>query len=448
MDRERDEGERFRRQTAVMRFLAQMGEIGGERELVQSLIQAAAVWYDLDARAYRRDPGGRFVMDMWLPGAEPTTYPQELDWATFVADKGSVRVSSMADLEQLGWRSFQGEAVLLPIVRRRETPWLIVIAGTIPHEAEANLVVACRMAGAALEHLGAGQAREIQVRLARRIAEADGPLTLIAQTAFEELLSAVGAARGRLVVRASDTVRPVTLAVVGGALTLPPPDLDHAGTEISPDQIVIVAPLTGAGAAAIELRAFDRVPFTHGQALVAEAGATVLGSWLSGVTSAIGGGLAEQAGEVRPSPTLEDAIGGEMERVKRLSLKGGVLVASFASGGSPGERAVRLLIEAMREELRSSDLLGQLASGEIAALLVRASADGVMSAAWRVRKRLETLARERKVPPIVLGHALYAEKGAEPLSALVERARSGASGGAGPSSGQGKSERRVASNES
>jgi len=102
-----------------MRFLAQMHEIAGERELVQSVIQAAAVWYDLDARAYRSDPSGRFVMDMWLPGAEPAGYPSELDCAAFVARGGSVRVSAMADLEQLGWRGFQGEVVLLPVARRQ-----------------------------------------------------------------------------------------------------------------------------------------------------------------------------------------------------------------------------------------------------------------------------------------------------------------------------------------
>jgi len=436
-DRERGEDGRVRRQSAVMRFLAQMHEFAGERELVQSLIQAAAVWYDLDARAYRCDAGGRFVMDMWLPGAEPAGYPQELDCARFVAGAGSVRVSSMADLEQLGWRGFQGEALLLPVARGQDVPWLIVIAGTIDREAEGNLVVACQMAGAALEQLGARQARDIQMRLARRIAAGQGSLTLLAQAVLEELLAAISAARGRLVVRTPDSTQPMTLAVVGSSLTtVPLPNLEPSQTEFGPDRIMTVARLTGGGAVAVELRAFDRVPFTRGQALLAEAGMTLLGSWLSGVASAMVGSLAEQAGEVRPTPTLEDAIGGEMERVRRLSLKGGVLVASFASGGAPGERAVASLIAAMREELRSSDLLGQLSTGEIAALLVRASAEGVVSAAWRVRKRLEALAREHRLPLIDLGHALYPEGGAESLSALVERARAGGSDTAAPPFGQ------------
>jgi hypothetical protein len=427
-EREHGEGDRLRRQSAVMRFLAQMHEIAGERELVQSVIQAAAVWYDLDARAYRRDASGRFVMDMWLPGAEPGGYPAELDCSAFVGRGGSIRVSSIGDLEQLGWRGFQGEVVLLPVAVRQETAWLIVIAGTVDREAEANLAVACQMAGAALEQLGARQAHEVQARLARRIADGEGLLTLLAQAAFEELLAAVSGARGRLVVTTPGEGQGVTLAVVGSALAATPlSDVEPGQTEFGPETIVTVARLSGGGAAAAEFRAFDRVPFTRGQALLAEAGMTLIGSWLSGVTSATGGRFAEQAGEVRPAPTLEDAIGGEMERVKRLSLKGGVLVASFAGGGAPGERAVASLIEAMRGELRSSDLLGQLSTGEIAALLVRASADGVVSAAWRVRKRLEALARERRLPPIELGHALYPEGASESLNTLVERARSGRS---------------------
>ena len=140
------------------------------------------------------------------------------------------------------------------------------------------------------------------------------------------------------------------------------------------------------------------------------------------------------AGSARIAPTADldkaganlaadTATGDEMERVKRLSLKGGVLVARFSNGGPPGAWAVTSVIEAMRGELRSSDLLGQLPTGEITALLVRASADGVMSVAWRVRERLEELARDRQLPPIELGHTLYPDGGAESLSALVERAR-------------------------
>jgi GGDEF domain-containing protein len=113
-----------------------------------------------------------------------------------------------------------------------------------------------------------------------------------------------------------------------------------------------------------------------------------------------------------------------MDRVRALSLKGGVLVASITEGSTSPEPVVSSVIEAMRGELRSSDMLAQLEGGEVAALLVRSSADGVVLAADRVRKRLERLARERRMPPVRLGPTLYPSEGADSLAALVARAKS------------------------
>jgi GGDEF domain-containing protein len=84
---------------------------------------------------------------------------------------------------------------------------------------------------------------------------------------------------------------------------------------------------------------------------------------------------------------------------------------------------VAIVIQTVRSELRSSDLLGQLAGGDIAAVLVRTNAEGVAIAASRVRQRLDALARERQVPPVVVGHALYPAGAGESPAALVARAR-------------------------
>ena len=300
-----------------------------------------------------------------------------------------------------------------------------VSLAAVRDEAGANLAVACRVAGEAPGRSGAWQAREVREMLERRIAAGQGAPLALTRAAFEELLAVVGAERGRLVVKTPDVTEPVTLVAVGSwPKTVPPPDLEPVRTEFGPDAIVATAQLAGGGAAGAEFRPFDRVPFSPDRALIAEAGMSVLGTWLSGVTLAAAGTLAKRGGNGRPAPTPGAATGDEMERVKRLSLKGGVLVARFSNGGPPGAWAVTSVIEAMREELRSSDLLGQLPTGEITALLVRATADGVVSVAWRVRERLEELVREYRLPPIELGHALYPDGGAESLGALVERARS------------------------
>ena len=401
-----------------MRFLSQLQDIAGERDLVQALIQAAAVWFDLDARAYRRHLSGRFVAAMWLPGAEVDGFPRNLELTTVLSGNAPTRVSSMADLEQLGWHSFQHEVLVVPLARAREADWLLVVAGPVDGEAETTLTVAARTAGAVLEQLQDGQAHEVASRVARRLADGRGAVPVLAQSALEELLAGVGATQGRLVVKSSDSGQPMTLALVGpslegfdlGELV---PGLRRA-TALCLD---LALRLTGGGVVGIRLEAPGSTPFGTMQARAAEAAAATIATWLGGVAAATG---------LRPdaSPAPQDeALSAEMDRVRRLSLKGGVLVASFGSESRPAGELVSSVIDAMREELRSSDMLAQLSGGEIAALLVRSSADGVVSAAWRVRKRLERLTRERQAPPVALGHTLYPSEGADSLGALVARAK-------------------------
>jgi hypothetical protein len=359
-----------------------------EPALAESVTAAVAVLDDRDSGPRRGALAGGFGMDRWSQGPEPAGHPPTIDSPAVVAPAGDVCVSPTAD----------------------------------PDTAGANLVGTCRVTDAALQP-AASQEQEVQTRLARRIATGQRAPLALTQAVFEDLLAEVGAARGRLLVKTPDVAQPVTLAVVGSWLTtIPFPELEPIRTEFGPDVIVTTVSLAGGSAAAAEFRAAEGIPFSRGQSLVAEAGMKVLGTWLSGVTSASAGGLAERAADLRPAPEPDAAGGREMERVKRLSLKGGVLVARFSNGGPPGAWAVTSVIEAIRGELRSSDLLGQLPTGEITALLVRASADGVVSVAWRVRERLEELARERGLPPIELGHAIYPDGGAESLGALVERA--------------------------
>ncbi len=180
----------------------------------------------------------------------------------------------------------------------------------------------------------------------------------------------------------------------------------------------------GDAAIVIELLAGPGAPFTveHGQR--ARAGAEVLSTWLAGVWTGAAGHLGVRDAEVPAAPPFETAMEGELQRAKRLRLDGGVLVASVpGAGGIADSRAVALVIQTLREELRSSDLLGQLVGGDVAAVLVRTSADGVATAASRVRQRLDALARERQVPPVVVGHALYSSGAFESPGVLVARAR-------------------------
>ncbi len=224
----------------------------------------------------------------------------------------------------------------------------------------------------------------------------------------EDYAGAVGAAGARLSVRAG-LGRALTLASVGEQWATSPPAVLPAGAaSMAADRMAFSVALGNDAVAVVELAAAAAAPFTVEQAQLARAGGEVMACGWQASPAARGRRLALPNPQRPPPPPFEDEMRTELERARRLSLNGGVLVASVpGSGGIPDPRVLSVVIQVVRGELRSSDLLGQLAGGDIAAVLVRTSAEGVAVAAERVRQRLDGLAREHQLPPVVVGHALY-----------------------------------------
>ena len=420
---ETDEGDRLRRLSAIMRFLGHIRESADERELVHAIIQAAAVWYDLDARAYRRELNGRFVLDAWLPGTDVASDPQELDVLALVSREGPTHISSLAEIEQLGWRTIQGEVSLLPIVAADQVRRLVVVSGAIGRDIEATLMLVCRSAGSVLEQFSAKRGRDVQERLARRIAEVRGPFQSCVRAVVEEFVSAVGAAGARVAVKPANQ-RALTLFSTGNGWTSEPvPPLGPDASEIGMARIALAFGLGNDSTAVIELLAPGDRTFSLDNVNVARVGGRILSVWLSGISVGASQRPVDRAEAPAVAP-FEDRIHEELSRARRLSLSGGVLVATVpGTGGVLDTKILSTVIRTVRAELRSSDLLGQLATGDIAAVLVRTNSDGVARAALRVRQRLEAQARMHQLPAVVVGHALYPAGGVESPAALVNRAR-------------------------
>ena len=419
-----DESDRLRRLSTIMRFMAQMRECRHERELLGSLIQAAAVWYDLDARGYRRDLHGRYQLETWLPGADIAGDPRTLDVQGILCGEDPAHVSAISDLEQLGWRSLQGEVLLLPVVASGGVRWIVTVAGTVERDIEATLMLVCRSAGAVIDQLAATRARELEERLVRRMTRGREAFQARARGAVEEYSEALGAAGARVSVRAT-AGRALTLASIGERwASSPPPALDGGSASTAPERLAFGFAIGNDAVAIVERAAPTGAAFPVEQARAARAGGGVLSVWLSGVSSGAGKAIGLTETVAPAPPPFENEMRAELERARRLSLKGGLLVASVpGSGGIPDPHVLSVIIEVVRGELRSSDLLGQLAGGDIAAVLVRTSAEGVAVAAERVRHRLDGLARERQLPQVVVGHALYPGGPAESAANLVTRAR-------------------------
>ncbi len=408
-----------------MRFVSQMRDYSVEQDLIRALIQAAAVWYDLDARAYRRDVHGRYVLEMWLPGAQVTNDPREMDLNGYLSEGGPAHVSSIQELEQLGWHAQQGEVLLLPVPESDTSRWLIAVVGSVEREVETTLMLVCRSAGAVIDQLTVQRGRLVQERLVRRMTEATGAFAARARAMLADYLSGTGAASGRVAVQPS-TGSPLVLVSQGDEAwsSSAVPALPRGASLVRADRMAFALGVGGDATVVIELRSAPDAPFTVEDGQRARAGAEVLSTWLAGVWTGAAGRVGAREADAPPAPPFEAAMESELQRAKRLRLDGGVLVASVpGSGGIADSHAVSVVIQTLREELRSSDLLGQLVGGDVAAVLVRTSAEGVATAASRVRQRLDALARERQVPPVVVGHALYSSGAFESPTVLVARAR-------------------------
>ena len=413
-----------------MRFLSQLHGIGSEADLIQAVIQAAAVWYDLDARAYRRDLRGRDALEVSLPGADLDADPRELTSGALVSPDQVTRISSLADFEQLGWHNAQREVVLLPIAPAGQIRWLLVVPGAIDRDVEAMLALVCRTAASVLEQLASRHARELSDRLAECLAQADGQVPPVARAILTEFMSATGAVRGTLAIRRFSADKPVVLAAIGDLGPGGPRfDVEAGRPVLTPERLAIALRLGGGRDALIDLGAGPTMPFGVVAASLAEAGASVVRAWLAGVAIVEGRAPVSERPEESSAPPFEKSMGDEVGRARRFQLRGGVLVVSVetrAKGAAADIQARSLLIRALRSELRSSDLLGQLTTGELAALLVRANAAGIASAEKRLRQRIDRLAREHRLPRVALGTAPYPPAEGETPGMLLNRARTAA----------------------
>ena len=362
---ERDEEDRLRRRAAVMRFLGHIRESGDERELMSLLVQAGAVWYDLDARAYRRELDGRFTLEAWLPGTDLTHDPEVLDLDAVLSADQPTRISSISETEQIGWPAVQGEVVLFPVSAAGVVSRCLAVASQVEREAEVMLTEVCRAAGAVLEQLVERRGREVRARIVRRTEEMEGSFQASVRSIASEYLAAVeaGAIRAAVMRPGQPTV---TICAIGGApgwAETMTPTLAPGEAEVSAERIALGFGHGKGAGGVVEFLASSERPFTVESVQAARAGLDVLGVWLAGISVGFARSSLERTVQPPAPPPFEAAMGEELERARRLSLTGGVLVASVPGVRGPDPRVLSVVIRTVREELRSVDLLGQL-SGE------------------------------------------------------------------------------------
>jgi diguanylate cyclase with GGDEF domain len=387
-------------------------EAEDERELVLTVVQAAAIWHDVDARAYRRDLAGRFVLDVRLPGADLSVGPR--DFSAFSVVSGPVtRISTVGEQEQLGWNDLAGELALLPIASsgQAQPRWVLAIPIETDAMVSSNLLLLCEMLGLCLDRMAARRDQELRKRLTRDLVDREDPVAELANTALAQIVGFLGATQGRLMTGTSsagdtpESAEPRTMAEAGGEWAAgPPAQLEPGQSLMTPKRLTMAFSVGNRAMTLIDLTAPEGADFGITHASLLESAVGVLRTWLAGVLD----GAAAQAVEVMSAEGFENRIDEELNRSKQSNLETGLIVIDLAPGSPRRDVKVRSNVPSpVARALRSTDVLGRLKSGEICALLTNTTADGASFAATRLLQGLAALAREHNLPTVSVGATTF-----------------------------------------
>jgi GGDEF domain-containing protein len=403
---------RNRRVHGILKFLLQLGaDPDNEREMMKAVIQAATVWFDADCRIYQRQPDDSFLLAAMLPGATEQRGGVRLEPMRVEKLVASRRLTSAGDLEELGLHGRRDEVVVLPVGPVSRPVWLLVIAGTIDQEIELTFSAIARVLAGVLQTREAVRVERWQQRLAAFMSEPHRAPERIILSLLEALATGAGAVGARVTLIGPGESR--ALAALGQTAK---PGQEKAGDEGVSEHLdvgsdtrlrVTLWPAPGAArTAAADLRSW----------------VTALRPWLLNTVS----NLTEAPVVADPAfmSTFERRIQEEVERAKRFNLGLGLVV--IGSTAEPAAAAVlENLLDAVRPDIRASDLTGRLSGDMVAIVLVHTEAGGADTVLARVKRRLESMGSGRHKRLVHLGMAVYTPELGSADSLIAEALRAG-----------------------
>jgi len=400
----REERLEARRATAALRFLAQMSTCETEHELARAIIHAAAVWFDVDARIYRRSLVGDFLLHTNLPGIKAGE-PQPLVSILPLTSRAR-RIAFQELPSDLQWST--GDVLILPLTTGDDEEWVLVLGGALPASAETVFSGLARTLGARLETLAQRRLQRVRETFHRAVTRSDPP-ELIAVHCLRQLLDVTGASGGAMTLHRNGEVRRLASFGNCGALPALPTEPLYA-----PDQFIYPMAIGDGRAALIELSSDGT--FTADAARALAAAGQILHGWIVGIDSRSRWRSARAA-----NSDFARRITEELERAKRFDLGLAMVLIDLSGEATVDDPTLLRVTAAVRQELRGSDVLGTLDDGRIAAVLVHTDRAGVTSVVPRLRRRVADVTQALGAARARLGRAVLSDD-CRTTSALLSQA--------------------------
>jgi hypothetical protein len=386
------ESERIRRLQGILRFLGQLKSMRGS-EMMQAVVQAATVWFDLDCRIYHAGPEGNYALLAALPGVDPPEVRQHLDGRRLREICAARRVTSITDLEFLSGPVRRGSALVLGAGLDDEV--VCVLIGSIDNEVELTFTAVAQAIGGELHMAARARLSHWQRRLAERASATDVADERILLQMIEELCVALGAAGGRVSIQRGDVQRTVAALDASGEagerLTRVEPERSH-------QRIVPVA-----AGVRLHLELWGRpAPFTFEPLSDIDAWSQALVPWVAASNVMA---REETPGSDAEEAAFERLVHQEVERAKRFDL-GLALVLIEPAGALPAAA----LSDVVRTELRASDLYGPVRGGRMAVVLVHTGPEGARSVVRRIGEKFTGLFTDTQRAAVRLGQAVFSSE--------------------------------------
>ena len=396
LDGERQQARAVR---GALKFVTYLASATTAQHVAEAAIQAAAVWFDADARVYRRQPGGAFVLVASLPGAAVSADGQLLADVAIDVDGPLVRPTAFGAGR---------EGLMVPMVSSGPAEWALVLLGPVPADADVTLEALGRVLGVQMDRLTLARAAEGRRQFEEILVRGERAIELTALDLLRELVSATGGNSAAIWVQHGQDVR--RMAAVGEAVNAPQTQLtsDAAGL---PDEYVSSAALQVRSfnlgtirRARLEIRTASDAPFGADAPLIIDACSAVLRAWLPAAVRPV----PDNSPLLIPSVVADFArrIEEELARAKRFDRDLALVVVE--SGVLPwSQDTVDRLVDVLRGELRGSDVLGMIGERRLVVLLIETHRSGVGTVVRRLRDRLGRAIPELKIPALVLGQAAF-----------------------------------------
>jgi hypothetical protein len=352
------------------RILKETAADGTESDVVYALIEALAVWHDAESWGYVESLAGPMVRDAALPGSDQSAAPPFLPRDEVPAAAGIVAIAPR-ERKELGFAPDR-DIVLLNIRPRVATPWRIAIEQPEWYDERLLADYGVRTAQALDELAAVELSRAAWALLQHLLPDVESPgdaaqraMAELAQVMRRPVSLVVYSHDGRSLLTAGDAGEP---AAVSEAIRT-----THAiGVLIDGD---------------LPVRAVVGARGSHGRLLrlrderLLHAAAAPLKAWLRST----GRRLSPLQERRRRGRTFEDVVQQYELNAAKLRQDISMIVVGAAADGRGAER-IQTWVGHIRQQLRPSDLAGQLAGGDIGILLPHTSNAEAHVVAERVRR--------------------------------------------------------------